>query len=84
MSSRVKYALAENMAHMKVLADRYVQILARAEREIEAEKQQPVPSAWKVTALEQLRDRAEENIARFKGGGRMEEWLANAERDKIS
>lgn len=84
MPSRIKIALAENTAHMKVLADRYVQIMARAEREIEAEKQKPSPSAWKIQALEYLRDRAEDNIARFKGGpDHMEEWLANAERDKI-
>ena len=69
---------------MKVLADRYVQILVRAQREIEAERQKPSPSAWKITALENIRSRAEENIARFKSGhDNMEEWLANADRDPI-
>ncbi len=68
MSKKIKQALAENTANLRVLADRYVQIMVRCDREIEAEKESEHPSPWKIRALEHHRNRAEENIARFKAG----------------
>ena len=81
---RIKQALAENTAQMKVLADRYVQIFARAEREIEAEEEKENPSQWKIEGLKHIRDRAEENIARFKAGpDRLPHWMNGHERESI-
>jgi fructose/tagatose bisphosphate aldolase len=68
---KVKEALAENTAQMKVLADRYVAIWARAGREIEAEKEKPVPSQWKIEAMKRMQERVEEKIAQFKGADRL-------------
>ena len=68
---RIKEAIAENTAQMKVLADRYVAIWARAQREIEAEREKPVPSQWKIQALKSIQERAEEKVARFKGADRL-------------
>lgn len=81
---KLKKALAENTAHMKVLADQYVRILARAQREIEAEEASENPSVWRVRALEEVRNRAEENLARFKSGPeRLPEWLHEPKRSEI-
>lgn len=80
----IKQALAENTAQMKVLADRYVQIWARAAREIKFERAKVNPSQWKIEALAAIQDRAEENIARFKAGpDYMEDWLHKFNRGKM-
>jgi hypothetical protein len=68
---KIKEALAENTAQMKVLADRYVSIWAGAGHEIEKEMEKPVPSQWKIQALKSVQTRAEENIARFRAADRL-------------
>lgn len=73
---RVRQALAESTATLRTVADRYVQIMARAQREIDHEKSLPNPSQFRIESLSNIRDRAEENIARFKAGpARLPEWL---------
>jgi hypothetical protein len=71
-SDRLKKALAENTAHLRVLADRYTVVLAQAELEIKKEEAKETPSQWKIEALINIRQRVEENLARFKAGP---DWL---------
>jgi hypothetical protein len=66
--SRIKEALADNTAQLKVLADRYVSLMAYAEKEIEKEQAKPQPSQWKIESLTHIRERAHERLARFKAG----------------
>ena len=66
--SRIKKALAENTAEMKVLADRLLSVIAGAEHAIEEEMKKDQPSQWKIQANKHLRDKAEERLAAFKAG----------------
>ena len=73
---KLKYALAENTAQLKVLADRYVSVLAGAQKQIEEEEAKDFPSQWKIEALENIVERAENNVAKFKAGsGVLPEWM---------
>jgi len=73
---RIRQALAESTATLRVVADRYVQIMARAQREIDHERSLPTPSQFKIESLTNIRDRAEENLAQFKAGpARLPEWM---------
>ena len=66
--SRVKQALAENTAQLRVLADKYAYAITRATRGIAEEKKKEVPSQWKIQAWEHLREKAENSLAKFKAG----------------
>lgn len=79
-SHRIRRALADNTAELRVLADRYLAIMAQAQEEIDREKSQSVPSQYKIEALSNLRERAEEKLAQFKAGpDRLPSWLAQSE-----
>jgi len=66
--SRIKKALAENTAEMKVLADRLLSVIAGAEHNIEQEQAKDQPSQWKIQGFKHLRDKAEERLTAFKAG----------------
>lgn len=77
---KIKQALAENTAHMRMIGDQYTKIIAGADREISIEKAKRYPSPWKIKSLEHLREKAENNIARFKAGpARTPDWLWHKE-----
>jgi len=73
---KIREAAAENTAQLKVIADRYTYAVIRATRGIKEEKDKDVPSQWKIQAWEHLRERAEDNLARFKAGPkRLPDWV---------
>ena len=75
-SHRIRRSLADNTAELRVLADRYTAIMAEAQDEIDKEEALPTPSQFKIEALTNLRDRAEEKLAKFKAGpDRLPSWL---------
>ena len=65
---KIKKALAENTAEMKVLADRLLSVIAGAEHGIEQEQAKDQPSQWKIQGYKHLREKAEERLTAFKAG----------------
>lgn len=76
MADKLRHVLAENTAALRVLADRYVSLMAECQEQIDKEREQPSPSQYKIEALTHIRDRAEENLAKFKAGpDRLPDWM---------
>ena len=76
---RIIKTFAENSAHLRNIMDKYLGIMAGAEKHIQREKAQDNPSQWKIESMVHIRDRAEENLARMKmGPDRLPDWLMKA------